>query len=80
MFALSHGPSCTSAIVTSTTAATFTAGGRSSGIEGLHSKNINADKSMVRGYVQQYAAEITTLIGKVDRQLLMLFKTNDCLR
>ena len=49
-------------------------------MEGLHSKSVNADKSMVRGYVQQYAAEIVALIGKVDRQLLMLFKTNDCLR
>ncbi|CAM9871206.1 unnamed protein product [Ascophyllum nodosum] len=53
---------------------------KSSGMEGLHSKSVNADKSMVRGYVQQYAAEIVALIGKVDRQLLMLFKTNDCLR
>lgn len=35
---------------------------------------------MVRGYVQQYAAEIALLLSKVDRQMLLLFKTNDCLR
>lgn len=53
---------------------------RSSGMDGLHSKDVEAEKGMVRGYVQQYASEIAMLLSKVDRQLLLLFKTNDCLR
>ena len=53
---------------------------RSSGMEGLHSKDVETEKGMVRGYVQQYASEIAMLLSKVDRQLLLLFKMNDCLR
>lgn len=49
-------------------------------MEGLHTKDIEAEKGMVRGYVQQYATEIAMLLSKVDRQLILLFKTNDCLR
>lgn len=49
-------------------------------MDGLHGKDIEAEKEMVRGYVQQYAADIALLLSKVDRQLLLLFKTNDCLR
>eukprot|EP00904_Undaria_pinnatifida_P013132 jgi/Undpi1/894/HiC_scaffold_10.g04358.m1 len=52
----------------------------SSGMEGLHSKDVETEKGMVRGYVQQYASEIAMLLGKVDRQLLLLLKMNDCLR
>lgn len=47
---------------------------------GLHGKDVEAEKPMVRGYVQKYASEIALLLSKVDRQLLLLFKTNDCLR
>lgn len=54
--------------------------GRTSGMDGLHSRDIETEKGMVRGYVQQYAAEIALLLARVDRQLLLLFKTNDCLR
>lgn len=53
---------------------------RSTGMDGLHGKDIEAEKGMVRGYVQQYAREIAMLLAKVDRQLILLFKTNDCLR
>lgn len=53
---------------------------RSSGMEGLHSKDVETEKGMVRGYVQQYASEIAMLLSRVDRQLLLLFKMNDCLR
>jgi len=51
-------------------------------LDGLHTKDedIETEKGMVRGYVQQYAAEIAMLLSKVDRQMLLLFKTNDCLR
>lgn len=49
-------------------------------MEGLHSKDVETEKGMVRGYVQQYAAEIAMLLSRVDRQLLLLFKMNDCLR
>ncbi|CAN0231652.1 unnamed protein product, partial [Ectocarpus sp. 8 AP-2014] len=51
-----------------------------SGMDGLHTKDIETEKGMVRGYVQQYAPEIAMLLSKVDRQMLLLFKTNDCLR
>lgn len=49
-------------------------------MDGLHTKDIETEKGMVRGYVQHYAAEIAMLLSKVDRQMLLLFKTNDCLR
>lgn len=49
-------------------------------MDGLHTKDIETEKGMVRGYVQQYASEIAMLLSKVDRQMLLLFKTNDCLR
>ncbi|CAN0397689.1 unnamed protein product, partial [Hapterophycus canaliculatus] len=49
-------------------------------MDGLHTKDIETEKGMVRGYVQQYAPEIAMLLSKVDRQMLLLFKTNDCLR
>eukprot|EP00903_Cladosiphon_okamuranus_P008942 g8557.t2 len=53
---------------------------KSSGMDGLHTKDIETEKGMVRGYVQHYASEIAMLLAKVDRQMLLLFKTNDCLR
>lgn len=49
-------------------------------MSGYHSKDVEADKGMVRGYVQQKVSEIALLLSKVDRQLLLLFKTNDSLR
>lgn len=40
----------------------------------------NSDKAMIRGYAQQYLNEIILMLDKVPRQMLLLFKLNDCLR
>ena len=44
--------------------------------------NIDAksDAAMIRGYAQQYFGDIIQLLDKVPRQMLLLFKMNDCLR
>jgi aarF domain-containing kinase len=39
-----------------------------------------SDAAMIRGYAQQYLGEIIKLLDKVPRQMLLLFKMNDCLR
>lgn len=39
-----------------------------------------SDAAMIRGYAQQYIGEIIKLLDKVPRQMLLLFKMNDCLR
>ena len=45
-------------------------------------KKIDAksDAAMIRGYAQQYLGEIIKMLDKVPRQMLLLFKMNDCLR
>jgi aarF domain-containing kinase len=40
----------------------------------------NSDKAMIRGYAQQYLNEIILMLDKVPRQMLLLFKLNDCIR
>jgi len=40
----------------------------------------NSDVAMIRGYAQQYLKEIIQMLDKVPRQMLLLFKMNDCLR
>lgn len=40
----------------------------------------NAEKVMIRGYAQQYLNDIILMLDKVPRQMLLLFKMNDCLR
>jgi len=40
----------------------------------------NGDKVMIRGYVQRYIKEIISMLDIVPRQMLLLFKMNDCLR
>ena len=34
----------------------------------------------MQGYAQQYAKEISALLWKIPREVLLLLKTNDCLR
>ncbi len=48
----------------------------------FRAKKIDAksDAAMIRGYAQQYLGEIIKLLDKVPRQMLLLFKMNDCLR
>jgi len=46
----------------------------------MHAKVTDADKTMIQGYAQRYAMEISTMLDSVPRQMLLLFKANDCLR
>lgn len=39
-----------------------------------------ADSVMLQAYSQKYLARIVQLLGAVPSDLLLLFKTNDCLR
>jgi aarF domain-containing kinase len=38
------------------------------------------DQAKIGGYVQKYAQHIGEILNRVPRQMLLLFKTNDCLR
>lgn len=44
------------------------------------SMDTNVDTAMIRGYAQQYLKEIIQMLDMVPRQMLLLFKMNDCLR
>ena len=46
----------------------------------LHEKGTAADKKQIAGYAAQYAKHIGIVLDLVPRPLLLLFKTNDCLR
>jgi aarF domain-containing kinase len=39
-----------------------------------------SDTAMIRSYAQQYLKEIIQMLDRVPRQMLLLFKMNDCLR
>ncbi|CAM9107880.1 unnamed protein product, partial [Phaeothamnion confervicola] len=39
-----------------------------------------AEARMVQGYVNQYMREISDMLARVPREMILLFKTNDCLR
>lgn len=39
-----------------------------------------SDTAMIRGYAQQYLKDIIQMLDRVPRQMLLLFKMNDCLR
>lgn len=38
------------------------------------------DKAMIKGYAQRYLKEIIQMLDTVPRQMLLLFKMNDCMR
>lgn len=38
------------------------------------------DKAVIRGYAQRYIKEIISMLDIVPRQMLLIFKMNDCLR
>ena len=46
----------------------------------LKERNTAADKEQIRGYAQQYLKQIVHVLERVPRPMLLLFKTNDCLR
>jgi aarF domain-containing kinase len=52
----------------------------SNDIDRMHGNRSAADTAMLRVYAQQYFKEIIQLLGVVPSDLLLLFKTNDCLR
>ncbi len=45
-----------------------------------HSIDSASDSAMIRGYAQRYLKEIIQMLDRVPRQMLLLFKMNDCLR
>mmetsp|Transcript_20589 Transcript_20589/g.49506 ORF Transcript_20589/g.49506 Transcript_20589/m.49506 type:complete len:692 (+) Transcript_20589:615-2690(+) len=45
-----------------------------------HVGNDGGDKAVIRGYAQRYIKEIVTMLDIVPRQMLLIFKMNDCLR
>lgn len=42
--------------------------------------NITQDKAVIKGYAQRYIKEIINMLDIVPRQMLLIFKMNDCLR
>lgn len=45
-----------------------------------HKSGDVGDKAMIRGYAQTYFRDIIAMLDVVPRQMLLLFKMNDCLR
>ncbi len=48
--------------------------------ERLKSTNTKADSEMLKVYAEKYFKDIVNLLGRVDSDMLLLLKTNDCLR
>ena len=46
----------------------------------LQSKASNADREMLKVYASKYYGDIALMLGRADSELLLLLKTNDCLR
>ena len=46
----------------------------------LTSTNITAHSDMLKLYAEKYYSDIVKLLGRVDSDVLLLLKTNDCLR
>ena len=46
----------------------------------LRGKNTKGESEMLKAYAQKYFKEIVGLLGRVDNRMLLLLKTNDCLR
>lgn len=40
----------------------------------------NGDRAVIKGYAQKYIKEIIAMLDIVPRQMLLIFKMNDCLR
>jgi aarF domain-containing kinase len=49
------------------------------GIE-ISPQKVTEEMNEISAYAQEYLLEINKVLSKVPRQLLLLFKTNDCLR
>lgn len=48
--------------------------------EKLKGKNTKGESEMLKAYAQKYFKDIVALLGRVDSKMLLLLKTNDCLR
>ena len=46
----------------------------------LRERNTVEDRAQIRGYAQQYLKQIVHVLSTVPPPMLLLFKTNDCLR
>jgi len=46
----------------------------------IDTRTRTGDKAMIRGYAQRYIGDIIAMLDAVPRQMLLLFKMNDCLR
>ena len=49
-------------------------------VQRLKNKNTKGEAVMLRGYAKKYFKHIVKLLGDVDSDMLLLLKTNDCLR
>ena len=49
-------------------------------VQRLKNKNTKGEAVMLRGYAKKYFKHIIKLLGNVDSDMLLLLKTNDCLR
>ena len=62
-------------------AAAVTAGGASASASAEEQPPLSdEDQARIGQYAAEYAGEITKMLGRVPRQMLLLFKVNDCLR
>jgi hypothetical protein len=46
----------------------------------MHLKADGSEAAMLRSYAKLYVKEIVSLLGSVPSELLLVFKTSDCLR
>lgn len=46
----------------------------------FNNKGTNTESEVLRGYAHKYIGEIIKLLGEVPADLLLVLKTNDCLR
>jgi predicted unusual protein kinase regulating ubiquinone biosynthesis (AarF/ABC1/UbiB family) len=54
--------------------------GASAGLDRLSLPRGQQEREVLQAYAAHYGKEIGTLLGKLPRELLLLLKTNDCLR
>lgn len=53
---------------------------RTQSLEATSGGNDGGDKAVIRGYAQRYLKDIIAMLDIVPRQMLLIFKLNDCLR
>mmetsp|Transcript_11245 Transcript_11245/g.24343 ORF Transcript_11245/g.24343 Transcript_11245/m.24343 type:complete len:261 (+) Transcript_11245:184-966(+) len=53
---------------------------RTRSLDAAPAGNGGGDRAMIRGYAQRYLREIVAMLDVVPRQMLLIFKMNDCLR